>query len=238
MKLVRLTTAALLSVGMTSIACNRTETATEQVQEQATDQFQERIQDQAELEKRVADLDLRWNEMQAKVVDKNRQPTAALHDEVAEDVAAARMAVANLKTTTPDNWWERQEEATTRTLDDIEADVKRFNTRIVSAEVPAANTPVGTTSSFDQQRAQFIDRARARADAFEAALKDVKRDGRLETELEDTRARIDKLQDDLDRLRTVDANAWWETSEKRVGEYIDRVEESIGRLDNDKAAAP
>jgi hypothetical protein len=57
----------------------------------------------------------------------------------------------------------------------------------------------------------------------------------VETEREDTKARIDKLQEDLDELRGVNPDAWWDVSSKRVGEYIDRVEESIKRLDNDKA---
>jgi hypothetical protein len=63
----------------------------------------------------------------------------------------------------------------------------------------------------------------------------VKPSGSAGTELDDTRARIDKLQDDLDRLRAVDADDWWDVSEKRVSDYMDRVEQSIGRLDNDRA---
>ena len=70
---------------------------------------------------------------------------------------------------------------------------------------------------------------------MEERLKDVKADGPQETELEDTRARIDKLQDDLDRLRNVSPEEWWDVSTARVREYIDRVERSIGRLDNDEA---
>jgi hypothetical protein len=174
--------------------------------------------------------------MESKVQEKGRAPTAGLRDEVKADVTAAREAVANLKTTTPDNWWDRQEKATARALDDIETDVRRFvpNARAAREEPNAA--PVGTASSFDQRRAEFVDRARARLDALESQLKDVKTSGPSETELADTRARIDKLQDDLDRLKTVDAKDWWDLSEERVSEYIDRVEHSIGRLDNDKAS--
>ena len=52
--------------------------------------------------------------------------TTALREEVREDVDNAKEAVANLGTTTPDNWWERHEEALRRTADDIEADVKQL----------------------------------------------------------------------------------------------------------------
>ena len=235
MRFATTTAVALIVVATGASGCNRQESATEEVRNEAEEIAQKRDRDQAELEKRVADLEQRWTEMESRVQDTNRTPTVALRQEVKEDVAAARQAVANLETTTADNWWERHEAATARTLDDIEADVRRFvpNAPATPGE-PAA--PVGTASSFDRRRAEFVDRARARIDAFETQLKDVKATGPRETELEDTRARIDKLQDDLDRLKTVEADEWWDLSEKRVGEYIERVERSIGRLDNDKAA--
>jgi DNA repair exonuclease SbcCD ATPase subunit len=225
--------AAAVSVG----ACNRSE----QVDEAATrpgaeadPNLNERNDDAVELEKRVAEIERKWNEMQVEVKEENRAPTAALREEVKEDVANAREAVANLKTTSPDNWWERHEKATERTLDDIEQDVQRFAKGRTAAPAVAAE-PVGTTASFDERRGAWIANARARVDAMEERLKDVKTDGALETELEDTRARIDKLQDDLDRLRTASPDEWWDVSEARVREYIDRVDRSIGRLDNDRA---
>ena len=231
-------TAMLLATVVSVGACNRQEPVRETTNESVAESVQERNKDAAELEKRVVDVELKWSEMQSRVQEKNRTPTAALRDEVKEDVAAVREAVENLKTTTTENWWERHEEATERTIDDIAADVRRF--------APAAATssrdnvradPVGTTASFDQRRADFVARERARIDAFEDQLRNVKADGPRQTELEDTRARIDKLQDDLDRLRTVEAKDWWDVSEKRVSEYIDRLERSIARLDDDKATA-
>ena len=235
MRFARTTTVAVVVIASAAIACNRQESATEQVRDQAQDVAQTRNRAQAELEKRVADLELRWTEMESKVQEKNRTPTVALRDEVKEDVAAVREAVANLKTTTPDNRWERHETATGRTLHDIEADVRRFVPNASAPREEPKAAPIGTASSIDQRRADFVDRARARIDALESQLKDAKASGARETELEDTRARIDKLQDDLDRLKTVDADDWWDLSEKRVSEYIDRVERSVGRLDNDQA---
>ena len=69
---------------------------------------------------------------------------------------------------------------------------------------------------------------------MEEPLGRTKARGALETELQDTRARIDKLQDDLDRLHGVSADDWWDVSSERVDQYIDRVEESIKRLDDDR----
>jgi hypothetical protein len=41
-------------------------------------------------------------------------------------VANIKKAVADLRTTTPENWWDRHEQAMKRTADDIEADVQRL----------------------------------------------------------------------------------------------------------------
>ena len=233
---VHVTTAVVLTGAITVAACNRPEPAQEGPSEDtAAAQLRERNQEAAELDKRAADLDRRWTEMEAQVKEKDRTPTPALRAEVKEDVANVRQAVADLKTTSPENWWERHEKATERTAADIEADVLRFTKGKKSPEPVSAPEPVGTTAGFDERRNQFVARLRARLDALEEALKNVDVKGPQETEVEDTRARIDKLQDDLDRLRGASPDEWWEISAKRVNEYIDRVERSIGRLDDDKA---
>jgi hypothetical protein len=95
--------------------------------------------------------------------------------------------------------------------------------------------PVGTAGGFDERRAAFVSRLRARLDAMEEQLEGTKATGAQETELQDTKARIDKLQQDLDELRAVSPDAWWDVSSERVGQYIERVEESINRLDDNKA---
>jgi hypothetical protein len=226
-------TTAILAGSMLLVGCNRQEPVRETATRDASASIQDRGRDRAELEKRVIDVEQRWTEMQTKVQEKNRTPTAALRAEVKEDVTAVRQAVANLETTTAENWWERHQQATERTVDDIEADVRHFVPKLKAAG-NVAPAPVGTSASFEARRDDFVDRVRARVDAWEDQLKAVSADGARKTELDDTRARIDKLQDDLDRLRTVDANDWWNVSQKRVSEYIDRLENSIGRLDNDK----
>lgn len=230
------TTAAVFAVVTALSACNRPAPATDNAAPGTTaEAVRDQQGDAAELEKRAIDLEQRWANMEAKVKEKNRTPTAAIRGEVKEDVANVRQAIENLKTTSPDNWWDRHTEATERTADDIEADVLRFSKGKKVSEGVIKPEPVGTSAGFEERRNQFVSRLRARIDALEEGLTNVKVDGPLETELEDTRARIDKLQDDLDRLRTVSSNDWWDVSSKRVGEYIDRVERSISRLDDDKA---
>ena len=69
---------------------------------------------------------------------------------------------------------------------------------------------------------------------MEEQLKNVRARACVETELEDTRARVNKLKEDVGRLGRASADDWWDISSKRVSEYIERVERSVERLDNDK----
>jgi len=191
--------------------------------------------DTAKLDKRVADLERRLTEMQGKIVEKSATPTAALKAEVQEDVKKAREAVGALKTTTPENWWERHEGVMERTAADIQEDVRR----LAKGQAAAATAPEPETSPnaapFESRRDRFVARLRARVDAMEGQLKSVRAEDAQRTELQDTRARVDKLKEDVDRLRSASANDWWDISVKRVSEYIDRVEDSIRRLDDNKA---
>lgn len=225
-----------LASALVAPACNRAQPADESAarSESAEERSaRRRTDDVAELDKRVAEIERKWSEMQAKVKEENRTPTAGLRNEVREDVANVKDAVSGLKNTTPENWWERHESATERSLDDVEADVQRFAKGTAASARTGTAQPVGT-AGFEERRNAWVANAHARLDAMEDRLEGVKVDGAQETELKDTRARIDKLQDDLDRLRSVSADEWWDVSSARVREYIDRVERSIGRLDNDK----
>jgi Skp family chaperone for outer membrane proteins len=224
------------AAALTTAACDRSEPAAGTTEpDRSADAVQERTEKTAELEKRTIDIEREWTEMESKVKEGARTPTGGLRAEVKEDVANVREAVADLKTTSQENWWERHERALEQTADDIRADVMRLAKRKTLPEPETKAEPVGT-SGFDQRRSQFIDRLRARVDGMEEALQNVKADGALDTEIEDTRARIDKLQGDLDNLRNVSQDDWWDVSSERVGEYIDRVERSISRLDDDRAA--
>lgn len=204
------------------------------IEERAAAQ-RERSEEAAELERRAANLDSRWTEMQTTAPTRGRTATAGLRQEVAEDVKNARAAVADLKTTTEANWWERQERALERAVSDVQADVLRITKQKTILEPTEKVESVATSADFTGRRDAFVSRLRARVDAMEEQLDRTKAKGALETELQDTKSRIDKLQDDLDGLRGVSADGWWDVSSKRVGQYIDRVEESIKRLDDNKA---
>jgi hypothetical protein len=220
-------------------ACGGPEPPREAVREEseadnAAAELQRKRNDESEqLEKRVADVERRSTEMETKIAEKTVAPTSGLRSEVQEDIKNVREAVADLKTTTLENWWDRHERAMERTAEDIEADVRRFakSKQPAAAPRPESAAPAGP---FESRRDQFVTRLRARVDAMEEQLRSVRAQNAEKTELEDTRARVNKLKEDVDRLREASAADWWDISLKRVSEYIDRLERSVARLDNDK----
>ena len=241
MHYARVITVAAVSAALIAPACKGQGSATEPAREApradtaATELERKRNDEGAKLDKRVADLERRWTDMESKIADKSATPTAALKAEVKEDVKNIREAVADLKTTTPENWWERHERVMERTAGEIEEDVRRFaKGRAASATAQEPETPA-SAAPFESRRDRFVARLEARADAMEEQLKGVRARNAQKTELEDTRGRINKLKDDVDRLRNASRDDWWDLSVKRVTEYIDRVEDSIRRLDDNKA---
>jgi hypothetical protein len=150
-------------------------------------------------------------------------------------MANVKQAVANLGTTTADNWWEREEQALRMTIDEVGEDVKRLAGAVAEPNAVATDTPA--TAPFTTRRDAFVIEMKGRLNRFGQALDKVKARGARETERDDTKARIDKLAADLDTLATASADDWWTVTKDRVEEYIDRVEASVRRLDDNKPQA-
>lgn len=196
---------------------------------------QERNEEISKLDGRVAEIDRKYAEAKQEVVADKKTPTAGLREELSEDVSNVKQAVNELRTTTPDNWWDRHEQALKRMADDIEADVARLAGKVTAAR-PATTTDADgervSTAPFTSRRDTFVASMRTRVDAMKQALDKVKASGPRETEVEDVRARINKLGDDADRLGSADPDDWWDLSKERVTQYVDRIEGSINRLDD------
>ena len=237
------TLAVLATIAILAVACGGPEPApapdpaAEEVARaaKAAEELQRhRDDDIGKLTARATDAEQRWKEMEGKIANQSASPSAGLRAEVKEDLDSVREAIGNLKTTSPENSWERHERALERTVDDIGEDVGRFTKKLSPPPAPPETARSVAGAPFQSRRDQFVARMRARVDAMEKQLEDVRARGAQETELKDTRARIDKLQDDLDTLRKAEADDWWDVSVARVREYIDRVEDLIGRLDDNK----
>ena len=233
--------AVVLSAAFASGACNRDTTDTAATNaaattERTTDIQRERNETVAHLNERVSKVEREYVENESEVKSGAKTATEGLREELREDVGNVKEAIADLNTTTPENWWGRHEQAMNRTADDIEADVRRLAGDAVLQQ--QKKEEVGTkgeevaTAPFASRRDAFVADLRIRVDAMKGALDKVKARGAQETELEDTRARVKKLEDDVDRLKSASADDWWDVSRQRVSEYVDRLESSVGRLDD------
>jgi hypothetical protein len=235
--------AVALAAAFATGACNRaaapeaTATNADATTERTADIQRERSEAVANLNERVSKIEREYVENENQVKSGSRTATAGLREELREDVGNVKEAVADLNTTTPENWWDRHEQAMRRTADDIEADVRRLAGNAVLQQKKDA---VGTrgedpaAAPFESRRDAFVADLRTHVDAMKAALDKVKARGAQETELDDTRARVKKLDEDVDRLRSAAADDWWDVSRKRVTEYVDRLEASVERLDDNK----
>jgi uncharacterized protein YicC (UPF0701 family) len=211
----------------------RTE-ATQTADEAAKGQ-QERADDISRLDKRVAEIEREYTKANEKVVADRKTPTEGLKSELKEDVTNVKQAVNDLRTTTPENWWNRHEQAMRRTADDVEADVAKLAGHVKPVAPKTTEEAHGETVStapFTSQRDEFVASMRARVDAMKQALDNVKASGPKQTEVDDVRARINKLSDDIDRLKSASPDDWWDVSKARVTEYVDRIDRSLNRLDD------
>jgi hypothetical protein len=230
--------ALIAAASLVGAACSRPEPAPPAAESSAADTAaadlqRKRNEEVAQLDGRVADLGRRWTDMEGKLAARSATVTPAMRAEIKEDMENVRQAVADLRTTEPTNWWERHERAMERTATDIEADVRRLAKGKPAASSAATDTSA-PTAPFESRRDRLVTQLRARVEAMEAQLKGVRASGTQETELDDTRARVEKLKDDIDRLGRASPDDWWDLSTERVREYVDRLDASIRRMDDNK----
>jgi hypothetical protein len=230
--------ALALSVGVS--ACNRAAQETRddardtaaQVADATADAERERADEVTRLNERVAQIERDYAAKSEQLATAKRTATPGLREEVQEDVTNVKQAVANLSTTTAENWWEREEAALRRTVEDVGSDVERIAGKVADPNPVAINTP--TTAPFTSRRDAFVTEMKGRVNAFQRAVEGVKATGPRETEVKDAKARLDKLAGDLDKLAAASADDWWNVTTDRVEEYLERVEVSVKRLDDDK----
>jgi len=234
---------AVATAGACSSEVARDTTATADVTanaDRAAELQRERDQDIAKLTERVAEIERGYQQQTAERPRGTAGATPGLREEVQEDVKNVRQAVADLKTTNADNWWERHEQAMSRTADDVEADVRRLSGArelpAPRADTTAPSGEVASSAPFTSRRDRFVKELRTRIESWDKALEKVSARAARETELDDVRARVRKLDDDLDRLDKASADDWWDVTRARVADYIDRVEKSVARLDDNPAS--
>jgi len=244
-----ITAGSTLALLLGSAACSReatverrdTTTAAAPVVDRAAELQRQRDQELSKLDDRVAALERSYEDKRAASPrGTSGAPTAELRHDTKSDLDDVKAAVNNLRSTTADNWWERHESAMHTAIDDVEKDVKRFSgakavpTAKKSTKVADGTGQTVSTAPFTSSRDKFVADMRARIDAMDKMLDNVKATGPRKTELNDLHARVDKLGEDIDRLKTASAEDWWTLSHARVSDYIDRIEKSVARLDDNK----
>src|SRR5688572_15549711 len=168
--------AVVLSAACATAACNRdatTDTAANAgiSTERTTDIQRERNEAVADLNDRVAKVEREYVENDNQVKSGTRTATAGLREELREDVGNVKEAIADLNTTTAENWWDRHEHAMSRTADDIEADVRRlagdarFQQKKKEEEVGTKGESV-TAAPFTSRRDAFVADLHIRVDAM------------------------------------------------------------------------
>jgi hypothetical protein len=208
--------------------------------DRAAELQRQRDEDLAKLDARVAALEHDYQQARASRPSGTVGTTATspLRGAAKSDVQDVKEAVNNLRTTTPENWWERDEDAMKHAFQDVEADVKRVTgvrslpTRQKHDRVADASGQAVSTAPFTSSRDKFVADMRAQVDAMNKALDGVKAKGAQKTELDDLHARVNKLGEDLDRLKSARAEDWWDISKARVEDYITRVEKSVNRIED------
>jgi len=189
------------------------------------------------MNERIAALEREYQERSA---NRSTGTTGAanVRGEVKSDLDDMKQAVKNLQTTTAENWWSRHEMALRTALDDVESDVRRFaGARALPApkkdrRVADDSGQLVSAEPFMSSRDKFVADVRSRLDAMGKALDSVKVSGRRKTELDDLHARVNKMGEDIDRLKSASPEDWWDLSKSRVEDYIARVEKSAGRVND------
>jgi hypothetical protein len=121
-------------------------------------------------------------------------------------------------------------------IDDIDADVRAMTGVRAGKQVADRKVDVGgeavSTVPFTSSRDRFVADTQAKIDTWKASLDKVKVKGEREVALDDLKARVNKLDDDVDHLKGASADDWWDISKARVNDYIGRDEKSVARLDD------
>jgi hypothetical protein len=247
-----MTAVGALALTFAVSACNREATVAEprglpvtdapRTVDRATELQQQRLQDLSKMDARVASIERNYEEMRKPQAQGTSGGTATsgLRADVKSDMADLKKAVDHLRTTTAENWWDRHQAALKTAVDEVERDVERFS-GIRVRHLPPKNTRVAdeagqpvSTAPFTSTRDKFVGDMHTRVDAMDKVLDDVKATGRRKTQLDDLHARVNKLGDDIDRLKSASAEDWWDLSKARVNDYIERVKKSVTRLDDNK----
>jgi DNA repair exonuclease SbcCD ATPase subunit len=216
-------------------ACGRNEpTRTADVQTEQRQEIEERA---VHMEQRVSELERKLSEMTAKP-EEQRAVSANRVGDIREDLNELRQEIADLRTTEPQNWWDRTERSVERAWNDVQSDARG---RGVTARAPTETegtadreaTPPVAGQDLSARREQFVNRMESDIKALEQELDKLDRAGRNVANVDDVRDELKDLKEEVASLRTANENDWWDITKKRLDRTADRIERQIDKLDDD-----
>ena len=172
-------------------------------------------------------IERRWTEMTAKVKEKSATPTAGLRAEVPGGHHKSPRRRGR-----PEDDDGRQLVGTPRASDGACCGRRRGRRAAVCQDqtsCPAQPETAANAGPFRIATGSIRHPAASESRLDGGTTEERTRSAAVETELEDTRARVNKLKEDVGRLGRASADDWWDISSKRVSEYIERVERSVER---------
>jgi hypothetical protein len=228
--MTRLMMIALVATTVAAAACNRPNQDVDDARTNAEPAADTRAQDAEDLDRRLAELERKWQDVQTRVSNEAAAATATARARIEDDLMMAREALGELRTTTAENWLERQERQLERMAERVEQDVRT----VARNWTPSRDTDeVGTTgdqSDWAQRRDALVARTERRVREMETALAELDPRDADQPDVESTRARVQHMKEDTDRLRRASDAEWWDLTKERLNAYLERLDAAIDRL--------
>lgn len=224
--------AVVVSIAATlaAAACDKAIPAAEESRQEATPGSEARDKEAAELDRRLAALEREWQQVQDRLSKQTASASATVKAEIADDLMAARETVAELRTTTAENWWERQQRELERTAEKVEQNVRTFARRSTPPVETDDVAIAGDGDGWAARRDALVARMEKRIRAMEEALDSVDPREAKQLEVENARARVEQMKEDTERLRRASEAEWWDVTKERVNAYLNRLDAAIDRL--------
>lgn len=226
---MKLTMPVLGAIVVSAMAagCGRTEPTAENAPREAAETGPATDQEVAEFENRLDALERDWNAAQERLGDQAASTAAAARRTIDEELRELRASIDELRTTTAQNWWDRQERQLERTAERVQQDVRRVARSWTPAEASDEVATSGETSDWRARRDALVSGLERRIRDMEEALEGL--DPR-DPGVEQARERVQHMKDDAERVRGASEDGWWEITKARIRVSLDRVDAAIDRL--------
>lgn len=220
---------ALVAVTSATAACNRPNEEAADARGSAPE-VDTKDRDTAHLQRRLDDLERKWRDVTNRVSSEADAATSSARAAIEEDLKAARQAIAELRTTTVDNWWERQERQLEQAAQHVERDVRTLARNWTPSGDGQEVGTSGDGSDWARRRDVLVARMEKRVHEMENALANLDPRNPDGPAVDTTRERIEQMKEDTDRLRRSSEHDWWTVTKERLDAQLDRLDAAIDRL--------